>query len=368
MVWAAFALMTGAVVLAVLWPLGRARAMVARAPDVRFYETQIEEIERDRALGLLTSVDADAAKAEAARRLLRLADEKPAAASSRLASRAAAIVALLAIPAIALPLYFHLGNPDMPDLPLSARLQERESQREMQEAIARIEQHLASNPNDGRGWDLLAPVYMRLGRYEDSARAYANAARLLGETPERLLAQGESLVYIAQEQVTPEALAIFNRVLDLHPGHPVAHFYLALAQEQSGDRAGALVAYSNLSRGTQADAPWQSHVRSRILALGGTPPEPGSAAPPPQAAEALRALPEGEQRAAIRGMVDSLAARLEKDGGDVEGWLRLLRSYYVLQEPELARNALAKAQKALQGDAEALRRIDAMAAELGLKG
>jgi cytochrome c-type biogenesis protein CcmH len=336
MVWAAFALMTGVVVLAVLWPLGRARSSVARAPDVSFYEAQIEEIERDRALGLLTQVDADAAKAEAARRLLRLADEDTSVVSSRLASRAAAIVALLAIPAIALPLYFHLGNPDMPDLPLSARLQERESQREMQEAIARIEKHLATNPDDGRGWDLLAPVYMRLGRYEDSARAYGNAARLLGETAERLLAQGESLVYIAQEQ--------------------------------SGDRAGALVAYSNLSRGTQADAPWQPHVRSRILALGGTPPEPGSAAPPPQAADALRALPEGEQRAAIRGMVDSLAARLEKDGGDVEGWLRLLRSYAVLQEPELARTALEKAQKALQGDAEALRRIDSMAAELGLKG
>ena len=328
--------MTGVVVLAVLWPLGRARSSVARAPDVSFYEAQIEEIERDRALGLLTQVDADAAKAEAARRLLRLADEDTSVVSSRLASRAAAIVALLAIPAIALPLYFHLGNPDMPDLPLSARLQERESQREMQEAIARIEKHLATNPDDGRGWDLLAPVYMRLGRYEDSARAYGNAARLLGETAERLLAQGESLVYIAQEQ--------------------------------SGDRAGALVAYSNLSRGTQADAPWQPHVRSRILALGGTPPEPGSAAPPPQAADALRALPEGEQRAAIRGMVDSLAARLEKDGGDVEGWLRLLRSYAVLQEPELARTALEKAQKALQGDAEALRRIDSMAAELGLKG
>ena len=40
---------------------------------------------------------------------------------------------------------------------------------------------------------------------------------------------------------------------------------------------------------------------------------------------------EGEDRAAmIRGMVDGLAQRLEQDGDDLQGWLRLARARLVL--------------------------------------
>ncbi|MBX9757336.1 MAG: c-type cytochrome biogenesis protein CcmI, partial [Beijerinckiaceae bacterium] len=75
MVWVAFALMTGAAVLAVLWPLGRARGKSARAPEIAFYESQVEDIDRDAALGLLTPADAATAKAEAGRRLLHAAGD-----------------------------------------------------------------------------------------------------------------------------------------------------------------------------------------------------------------------------------------------------------------------------------------------------
>lgn len=370
MVWAAFAFMTGAVVLAVLWPLGRARGAAARAPDVSFYRAQIEEIDRDCALGLLAPADAEAAKAEAGRRLLRAA-EQPAAkavgAKSRGGVRLAAVAALVAIPAVSLSLYAWLGNPDLPDQPLSARVAERQSQFEVQSAVQKIEQHLAANPDDGRGWDILAPVYMKMGKYEEAARAFANANRVLGDTPERLTAQGEALVYAAQEQVTPEAQQVFNKALDLQPGHPVAFFYLALAREQAGDKAGAIEAYTQLAQGTRPEAPWQPVVRARIAALGGTPPAAADGGPKGETADAVRAMPSDEQRAMIRTMVDGLAARLDADGRDVEGWLRLLRSYKVLQEKDLAQAALAKARSALAADPDGLRRVNALADELGLK-
>jgi cytochrome c-type biogenesis protein CcmH len=270
----------------------------------------------------------------------------------------AAIAALVVIPAVSLVLYGRLGSPETPDQPLAARSAERQGQQEVETAVRKIEQHLAANPDDGRGWEILAPVYMKMGRYEDAARAYANANRVLGDTVERLSAQGEALVYATQEQVTPEARALFEKALQMRPGHPVAMFYLALAREQDGDRAGALEASTQLAEGTPAQAPWQPAVRARIVALGGEPPEAAAAAP---------AGITGEQKAMIRGMVDSLAARLDADGRDVDGWLRLLRSYKVLQEDDLAKSALAKARNALAGDPDGLSRVDALAEELGLK-
>jgi cytochrome c-type biogenesis protein CcmH len=366
MIWAAFAFMTGAVVLAVLWPLGRARTAAARTPDVSFYRSQVEEIDRDLALGLLTQADADVAKAEAGRRLLRVSDEPVADGKSRRGARWAAGAALIAIPAVSLSLYLSVGNPDIPDQPLSTRVAERQGQSEVQSAVRKIEDHLAANPDDGRGWDILGPVYMKMGRYEDAARAFGNANRVLGDTPERLTAQGEALVYAAQESVTPQAQQIFSKVLDMQPGHPVAYFYLAMAREQSGDRAGAIEAYTQLAQGTPPDAPWQPVVRARIVALGGTPPA-AQDGPKGETADAVRAMPSDEQRAMIRTMVDGLAARLDADGRDVEGWLRLLRSYKVLQETDLAKAALAKARDALNADPDGLSRVNALADELGLK-
>ena len=68
----------------------------------------------------------------------------------------------------------------------------------------------------------------------------------------------------------------------------------------------------------------------------------------------------------IRAMVDRLAGRLEQDGGDVEGWLRLMRSYAVLGETDKAREAVVDARKAIGGDAEKLHRIDDGERQLGL--
>jgi cytochrome c-type biogenesis protein CcmH len=368
MVWLAFALMTGAVVLAVLWPLGRARAGKARDPDVAFYRSQVEEIGRDAALGLLTPSDAEAAKAEAARRLLKVSDEgKTGRGESRTAVRVAAVLALVAIPAVALAVYARVGSPDFPDQPLATREAERSRALTVDDALAKIEGHLAANPNDGRGWEVVAPVYMRLGKFEQGAHAFGEATRILGATPQRLNAQAEALVYAAKDTVTPQARELFEKVLAAKEGDPTARFYIALARAQSGDRQGAIDDLNALAAESPADAPWQNVVRQRIVALGGTPPA-AKGEPTGEAANALRAMPAGEQQAAIRGMVDGLAARLEQDGRDADGWLRLVRAYTVLKEPELARTALGNARKALGDDQAASRRLDDLAKELGLEG
>jgi cytochrome c-type biogenesis protein CcmH/NrfG len=73
-----------------------------------------------------------------------------------------------------------------------------------------------------------------------------------------------------------------------------------------------------------------------------------------------------QQMAMIKGMVDGLAERLKQDGHDVDGWIRLMRSYLVLGQPDKASAAGQNARVALGNDAEALRRLDAGAKELGI--
>ena len=60
--------------------------------------------------------------------------------------------------------------------------------------MAQVEAHLESNPDDGRGWEVVAPVYLRLGRFEDAVKARRNALRLIGANADREADLGEALI------------------------------------------------------------------------------------------------------------------------------------------------------------------------------
>ena len=105
------------------------------------------------------------------------------------------------------------------------------------------------------------------------------------------------------------------------------------------------------------------------LSMGEQEPAPAGAKPaaPDEAKATVPAAeaPAGGQDAMIRGMVGRLAARLKENGADLDGWLRLIRSYTVLNEPGKAQEAAASARKQFASDPEALKKIDAMAGDAG---
>ncbi len=81
---------------------------------------------------------------------------------------------------------------------------------------------------------------------------------------------------------------------------------------------------------------------------------------------AAQQLTEQQRAEMIAGMVDGLARRLERDGKDLAGWLRLVNAYAVLGRDGEARTALAKARKQLGGDDKAMAELTALAKRLGL--
>jgi cytochrome c-type biogenesis protein CcmH len=114
--------------------------------------------------------------------------------------------------------------------------------------------------------------------------------------------------------------------------------------------------------GAAPDAPWTELVRRALNRVEGK-----SVLSDDDVASASDLGPE--QRAAmIRGMVERLAERLHRDGSDVEGWLRLVRSYVVLGEHDKALAAVVDARRALASAPDKLRRLDDLVKGLGLKG
>ncbi|MBM3563136.1 MAG: c-type cytochrome biogenesis protein CcmI [Alphaproteobacteria bacterium] len=371
MIWLIFALLTGAAVMAVLAPLAmRGGTENESAADVAFFEQQIAEIERERAEGRLDAADAEAAKTEAARRLLRAeAAPKSKAAASRRLALAAALAAIVAIPAIALSLYARLGHSDMPDMPLTARLDSAPDARDLAGAVARIEQHLREHPEDGRGFEVIAPYLLRTGRGEEAIHAYAEALRLLGPTAARHAALGEARVVLAQGLVGPEAKQDFEAALALDPSAPEAQYYLGVAAAQAGDKQKAIEIFSKMVADAPLDAAYLKAVNAQLAILRGEAEAPIAARGPSSAqGKAIAAMPADQRQAMIRGMVARLASRLEAKGDDVEGWLKLIRAYSVLAETEKAKKAVTDARQALASKQDDVARIDALAKELNIGG
>lgn len=125
MVWLAFALMTAAVVLCLIWPLSGQRVIrPGRAADLAFYRSQLTEVDEDIGRGLVAPSEADATRAEIGRRLLASMDRaEPEQVSGgfRLRRIGAVLAAVVAVPLVAIPLYLHVGAPDQPDMPIAAR-------------------------------------------------------------------------------------------------------------------------------------------------------------------------------------------------------------------------------------------------------
>lgn len=362
MIWVVFACLAGLASLALLAPLAFESADSDPAESERtFYARQVAEIERERAEGRLRPDDAEAARLEAARRLLRSDPDgvSPGAASRRLRIASALALATL-IPAFTLALYLKIGAVELPDEPLGARRdQAAAAAPDLARAVARIEAHLAEHPEDGRGFEVIAPYYLSAGRYDEAIHAREEALRLLGETPERHDDLGEALVVAAQGRVTDEAQSQFEAAARLAPSDAMAGYYLGLAAAQLGHAEKAREVWGRLLADAPPNAPYREIINRQLQALG-------AEAPSGSKAEAVAALPEGERMTAIRGMVDRLAGRLARQGDDVEGWLKLLRAYAVLGERDKAAAALADARHALSAKPEATAQVEALARELGL--
>ncbi len=368
--WLVFALMTAAAIFAVLWPLSRRAPAAGGAGEVAVYRDQLDEIARDRASGLIGVAEAQAARVEVSRRLIGAA-EAAATKATPLGSpiwrrRMLAVVTLLLLPVGAGSFYLALGAPDLPGEPLAARLATIHRDSPITELVARAEEELAKHPNDVRGYEVLAPVYLRLGRFTDAVNACRKVIALAGANANRLANLGVALTAAASGRVTEEARGVFARALALDATDMKARFFTGVAAKQDGKLKQAAAIWRDMLAQVPAGAPWAATLQQEIAGLGA----PLAASTGPSQADRATATSSdtGDRSVMVRGMVARLAGRLKQNGHDADGWQRLLRAYMVLGERHEAVMAAADARKALAGDPDGLRRVENMIKSLGLEG
>jgi cytochrome c-type biogenesis protein CcmH len=366
--WILVAVMTAVVAAILLYPLlrGAKAADDSRAGEAAVYRDQLRELECDLAGGLISADEAEYARAEVGRRLIAVSNT-PATVSGRKSGRhrLAEAFVLLLLPAMGLCLYVAMGRPDLPSQPLEARLANPGN--DMAVLVAKAERHLAQNPDDGKGWDVLAPIYFSTMRVDDAEAAYRHAIRLLGPSAVRLDGLAETLMAKSGGVVTDDARQVLEQSLQLEQDNPRARFYLALGMEQAGKATEALSGFEALARQSPVDAPWMPLVNEHIAKNGGTPATASAPAGPTQAdVAAAEQMTAGDQQQMIKGMVESLDAKLAENPDDLEGWLRLVRSYAVLNDKDHAVGALKRGLAVFPAKSDKGMQLLALARELGI--
>jgi cytochrome c-type biogenesis protein CcmH len=364
--WFVLGLMTLVAAFAVLWPLSRAASQEGSRSEMAIYRDQLAEVERDLGNGAIASGEAEAARVEVSRRLLaasrlQQAPPLPASATSR---RAVAIAALVALPLLSAALYLNYGSPEMVGVVAAPAPTAPAASARLDQLVGQVQQHLERDPRDGRGWEVLAPVLFRLGRYDDAVQAFRNALGFNGETAARHSNLGEAMTGAANGVITIEANAEFERAHELDAGDVKARYFLGLAAEQDGRRDDAVTAWQALLNDAPPAAPWRASVEQALASLS------GKVAPdiPDDDVVAARSMSDDQRATFVRGMVERLATRLKQHGDDFDGWVRLIRAYMVLGDRDKAIAAAGDARHALAGDSARLQTLNDQLKQFGLGG
>lgn len=397
--WIGFAILTATVIAVITRPLfrGDVREAASRQADLAVYRDQLAEIGTERARGIIDAAEAENARAELGRRVLAVAEReggRDEAAPAGIGERGRSWLSLASAAFIALAgagVYLGLGAPGLPSQPHLARLSVPAQNATVAELVGKVEAELRANPEDGRGWDVLAPVYLRLQRFDEAAGAYSQALRLMGESPKRLAGFAEATILASDGIVTEPARKAYERLLQTQPEFVEARFWLAVAKEQDGDRDAAAEAYRALLASAPENARWRELVTQRLAGVTGQPVDGSGAAtsesggqqqsadgkpiaegdarqsgPTPEDVAAAQSMAPEERAQFINQMVGQLDERLKQQPDDLAGWLRLVRAYTVLGRKDDALAALERARQTFPDGSDKRTALDGLAVELGL--
>ncbi|MBJ7578027.1 c-type cytochrome biogenesis protein CcmI [Devosia sp. MC532] len=285
------------------------------------FRALLDGIDADLASGKLDEEQARAAKGELAREMLRARKDTRLRLSGEL-GRAPVIVGAVAVAVIAFGIYGFLGRPDLPANPLADRQDVAAQSIDLDAAIASIEERLKQTPDDVRGWAVIGPAYMQLGRFDDAANAFRTLMDLSGETPELLTAYAEARLSGPTGAGAEDAIAALQKAAE-DPTHARSRLYLAAEAMRVEDYREAERLWSAAIALAEGTEPWLAAARQGLVVAQN---------------DGVDNTLE-QQNEMIAAMVGGLSERLYASGGTIEEWQQLVQSYIVLDDLDNAQRA-----------------------------
>ena len=122
------------------------------------------------------------------------------------------------------------------------------SQEAVQKMVAEFAAKMEKEPDNLKGWAMLARSYRILGRTEDAAKAYAHAGSYLNSEPELLAEYADTLATISNGDFSGKPLQLINQALKLDPNNFLALWLSGTASYTSGNYKAAVQTWEKLAK------------------------------------------------------------------------------------------------------------------------
>lgn len=228
----------------------RRSALKRRTANVTAYRTRLQELESDVAAAVLPADAVEGVRAELASRLMQDADAPAATELHQTPSRAALLFAIVALAAFAATGYAISGTWRTQRLIELAKTEpELARAQALDDAIERLRERVAQQPDDAESWAFLGRSYVERGSYGDAAKAYARASELKAQQdPDLLVAEGEAVAFTQGRNMAGVPAQRFAQALALAPDHAHALWYAGIAALQAGDDRAAIEHWERLMK------------------------------------------------------------------------------------------------------------------------
>lgn len=309
-------LATGMVAIAlafVLVPLLRRRSSAAPSEteaNLDVLRGQRQEIEADIGAGVLPADARDEALADL---VGRAADDLSAApavpASVARPPWIAAAIAGAAIPALAFGLYLAIGSPSAMDPASVAAVRQPVGDHQIVAMVERLAQKVRENPDDAKGWALLARSMGALRRFKEAAEAYERLLKLKPGDADVLADYADTLGMVQGQSLQGRPTELIRQALAVDPRHQKALALAGTAALDAGDLAAATGYWRTLAAQLEpgsADAQQVEAILEEIRQRPATEKKPA----PAQAMAAARPQPPAQAPAkpvAIQSVSGSVA-------------------------------------------------------------
>lgn len=221
------------------------------AMNAAIYRDQLAELEGDLAAGTLSQADFEQGQRELQRRLLNDAGGEAAAKAAPRSAKRSAVLVGIALPLAAAVLYFFIGN-------LAALAPEQNKPKfdakQIEEMVAKLAARMEQNPDDPKGWVMLARSYKVMGRYEEAARAYDKGREIVEKDAQLLSDHAEALALSTGGSLKGRPTELIDRALKIEPDDPTALVLAGTAAYEREDFAAAVKHWERLLMQLPADS------------------------------------------------------------------------------------------------------------------
>jgi cytochrome c-type biogenesis protein CcmH len=294
------------------------------------YRDQKRQLDVDLAAGAISTAEHAAAQEELVHRLGAEIAKRPAATEAGdMRTPWIAIVVLVAVvPVASVLLYQLLGNPAaMKAAQAPTPEHSKFSEEDVRAMVDKLAQRMKTNPDDPKGWILLARSYAALGRFAESSDAFAEAAKRLPDDAQLYADWADSAAMAQQRKLVGKPEELIARALALDPNNRKALALSATVLLERGDVNGSLARWRELKQKLAPESEEAREIDRVIAELSGTPsatnPAPTAKAPsapsPTPASGTLAGRIEIDPKIAAKAAPDDTVFVLARaaDGGRI---------------------------------------------------